>query len=169
MDPNNSRAIRGILVEVINHPSIETGEVMTINAPDWRSEIIEYLKSPTRETESESAKLRIRAARYILIDDVLYKKSFSLPYLRCLRPDEAQYALRDPRRHLWPVYRGSIPLLQDIKTRVLLANNKERLCRFCPTVQQVPKIRQNNAPTSRATFQFHSPFIALFQLRGNMK
>ena len=96
MDPTNSRATRGILVEVVNRLSIEIGEVMTINASDWRSPIIEYLKSPTRETESESEKLRIRAARYILIDDVLYKKSFSLPYLRCLRPDEAQYALRDP-------------------------------------------------------------------------
>ena len=68
---------------------------MIIEAPDWRSPIIEYLKSPTITTESESAKLRIRAARYILIDDVLYKKSFSLPYLRCLGPEEAQYALRE--------------------------------------------------------------------------
>ena len=47
------------------------------------------------ETDSESTKLRIRTARYILIDDILYKKSFSLPYLRCLRPDKAQYALRE--------------------------------------------------------------------------
>ena len=68
---------------------------MIIEAPDWRSPIIEYLKSPTITTESESIKLRIRAARYILIDDVLYKKSFSLPYLRCLGPEEAQYALRE--------------------------------------------------------------------------
>ena len=59
VDPNNSKATSEILVEVINHPSIETGEVMTINAPDWRSAIIEYLKSPTREIELESAKLRI--------------------------------------------------------------------------------------------------------------
>ena len=66
---------------------------MTINAPDWKSPIIEYLKSPTRKTEPESAKLRIRAVRYILIDEVLYKKSFNLPYLRCLGPNEAQYAL----------------------------------------------------------------------------
>ena len=64
---------------------------MTIDAPDWRSPIIEYLKSPIIEIES---KLKIRAARYILVDDILYKKSFSLLYLRCLRLDEAQYALK---------------------------------------------------------------------------
>ena len=53
------------------------------------------MKSPTKETKSESAKLRTRAAKYILIDEVLYKKSFSLPYLLCLGPNEAQYTLRE--------------------------------------------------------------------------
>ena len=110
MDPNDSKAIRGILVEVINRPNIETREVMTINVPDWRSSIIEYLKSPTREIKPESAKLRIRAARYILIDDILYKKSFSLPYLRCLRPDEAQYALREIHKGICGHHMGSLSL-----------------------------------------------------------
>ena len=95
MDPNDSRATRGILVEIINRPSTKKREVMTINVPDWRSPIIEYLKSPTREAEPESAKLRIRAVRYILINEVLYKKSFNLPYLRCLGPDEVQYAISE--------------------------------------------------------------------------
>ena len=45
--------------------------------------------------EPESAKLRIQATKYILIDEVLYKKSFSLPYLKCLGSNEAQYALRE--------------------------------------------------------------------------
>ena len=68
---------------------------MIIEASEWKSPIIEYLKSPTITTKSESAKLRTRAAKYILIDDVLYKKSFRLPYLRCLGPEEVQYALRE--------------------------------------------------------------------------
>ena len=50
---------------------------MIIDAPDSKSSIIEYLKSPTVETNSKSIKLRIRVARYILIDNILYKKSFS--------------------------------------------------------------------------------------------
>ena len=79
IDPRN---IKGIFVEVRNRPSTTTTEeVMIIEAPNWRSPIIEYLKSPTTETESESMKLRIRAAKYILIDGILYKKSFSLSYL----------------------------------------------------------------------------------------
>ena len=52
---------------------------MTIDAPDWRSPIIEYLKSLVIETDSESAKLRIRAAKYIFIDDILYKNLSAFP------------------------------------------------------------------------------------------
>ena len=68
---------------------------MIIEVLDWKSPIIEYLKNPATDTKSESVKLRIRATRYILIDDILYKKSFSFPYLRCLGPDEAHYVLRE--------------------------------------------------------------------------
>ena len=90
VDPDDPRATKGILIETLSRPSTATEKtVMIIEAPNWRSPIIEYLKNPVITTESESAKLRIRASRYILIEDVLYKKSFSLPYLRCLGPEEA--------------------------------------------------------------------------------
>ena len=96
MDPDDPKATKEILIEILSRLSkaIEN-KIMIIEAPDWRSPIVEYLKSPTITTESKSAKLRTRAAKYILIDDVLYKKSFSLPYLRCLGLEEAQYALRE--------------------------------------------------------------------------
>ena len=96
VDPDDPQATKEILIEILNRPStVIEKEIMIIEARDWRSQIIEYLKSPAIATESESTKLRIRAVRYILIDDVLYKKFFSLPYLRCLGPDEAQYTLRE--------------------------------------------------------------------------
>ena len=60
VDPNDLKATRGILIEVIDRPSTTaTEKVMIIEVSDWRSPIIEYLKSPTRETEPESTKLRI--------------------------------------------------------------------------------------------------------------
>ena len=95
VDPDDPQVTKGILIEILSHPStIIEKKIMIIETTDWRSPIIEYLKSPTIATESESTKLRIRAVRYIFIDDILYKKSFSLPYLRCLGPDETQYTLR---------------------------------------------------------------------------
>ena len=41
---------------------------------------------------------------------------------------------RNPRRHLWPTYGRSVPLLQSTKARILLANNKKRLGQFCSKV-----------------------------------
>ena len=55
-----------------------------------------YLKDrKLPEGKEEVKKLRVRSARYVLMDEVLYKRGFSQPYLRCLAPDEANYVLRE--------------------------------------------------------------------------
>ncbi|XP_074360263.1 uncharacterized protein LOC141700377 [Apium graveolens] len=43
----------------------------------------------------EARKLAIRALRYSLIDGILNKRSFVIPYLRCLRLDKARLALEE--------------------------------------------------------------------------
>ena len=58
--------------------------------------IVIYLKDGRLlKDKDETRKLRIKAAKYVLIDEVLYKKGFSQPYLRCLAPDESNYVLRE--------------------------------------------------------------------------
>ena len=37
----------------------------------------------------------MRAMRFVLMDELLNKRCFSQPYLRCLTPDEFHYILRD--------------------------------------------------------------------------
>ena len=59
VDSTDPKAIKGILVEVLNRSSTAKELVMTIDAPDWRNSIIEYLKSLAIEIDSESVKLRI--------------------------------------------------------------------------------------------------------------
>ena len=58
--------------------------------------IISYLKDGSLpKGKDEARRLRVRSARYVLLNDVLYKRGFSQPYLRCLSPDEANYVLRE--------------------------------------------------------------------------
>ena len=58
--------------------------------------IISYLKDGTlSEGKDEARKLRVRSARYVRLNDALYKRGFSQPYLRCLSPNEANYVLRE--------------------------------------------------------------------------
>ena len=82
LDLSDSNSTTGILVEILNQSSIiEEQKVMAIDAPNWRSLIIEYLKSLTARIDSQLIKLKIKATRYTLINEVLYKRSFTLPYL----------------------------------------------------------------------------------------
>ena len=78
-------------------PSIDLPEVQQIEGEEnWMTPIVAYLKDGRLPEERDKArKLRIRSAKYVLIDEVLFKRGFSQPYLRCLALDEANYVLRE--------------------------------------------------------------------------
>ena len=77
--------------------SIDLPEVQQIkDRENWMTPIVSYLKEgKLPEGKDEARKLRVKAARYVLMDEVLYKRGFSQPYLRCLAPDEVNYMLRE--------------------------------------------------------------------------
>ena len=63
---------------------------------NWTSPIVSYLKDGALPKDREEAgKLRVRATKFFLKGEVLYKIGFSQPYLRCLNPNESLYILRD--------------------------------------------------------------------------
>ena len=39
--------------------------------------------------------MKVQATCFVLITNVLYKRVFSRPYLRCLIPDEVDYVMRE--------------------------------------------------------------------------
>ena len=47
------------------------------------------------DKKETARKLKVQAARFVLIKDVLYKRGFSCPYLRCLGNEEADYIKRE--------------------------------------------------------------------------
>ncbi|XP_073120883.1 uncharacterized protein [Henckelia pumila] len=64
--------------------------------PSWKDEIIKYLSEGELPPEQDKArKLRVRAARFTLIDGELYKRGYYQPYLKCLDPDQENYVLRE--------------------------------------------------------------------------
>ncbi|CAL8164129.1 unnamed protein product [Prunus armeniaca] len=47
--------------------------------------ILQFLQNQTLPANlAEARRVRYRSARYLIINDALYKHGFSLPYLRCL-------------------------------------------------------------------------------------
>ena len=58
--------------------------------------IVHYLKEGwLPEDKAEARKIQIRVARFVIIDDLLYKRGYSLPYLRCSNSEEADYMLHE--------------------------------------------------------------------------
>ncbi|GKV13663.1 hypothetical protein SLEP1_g24648 [Rubroshorea leprosula] len=97
---DSSLSSRSVFVEILDEPSFMKPRVMEISTnpdtPSWTDSIVSFLRDGiVPEDRQEAMKLRKKASRYTLVDGVLYKRSFSLPLLRCLNPYEAEYALRE--------------------------------------------------------------------------
>ena len=74
-----------------------------------------YLKDGRlSKAKDEARKLRVRAAKYVLLDEVLYKRGFSQPYLRYLAPDEANYMLREVHKGVYGNHSGARSLIHKV-------------------------------------------------------
>ncbi|XP_074283815.1 uncharacterized protein LOC141608351 [Silene latifolia] len=61
---------------------------------DWRTPYLEWLRyNKVSDDKKEVRGFKMKASRFILIDDILFRKSVAGPYLRCLDKQEAQTVL----------------------------------------------------------------------------
>ncbi|XP_075655257.1 uncharacterized protein LOC142625500 [Castanea sativa] len=92
-EPTNSE----ILMEIQKHPSIEEVPVLSIQSiGGWMAPIVSYLQDGHLPRDSvEARKIKARAARFTILNDTLYKRGFSLPYLKCIDEEEAKYVLHE--------------------------------------------------------------------------
>ena len=64
--------------------------------PLWIEPIIAYLRNdelPKRKTKA--CILRLKATRYILYHDKLYRRGYLMPLLKCIPPTNAEYVMRE--------------------------------------------------------------------------
>ncbi|KAM1041861.1 hypothetical protein ACFX2I_030941 [Malus domestica] len=88
---------RKIHVELLATPSTMAAEVCNLQRGDsWITPIYNFLAHGILPNDKVQAKqIRYKSTRYLIINDQLYKRGFSLPYLRCLTPAEAEIVLRE--------------------------------------------------------------------------
>ena len=108
--------IAGDQIKVQYIPSIDIPKVNQIDGiSNWTTLIVSYLKDELPpEDKEEARKLRGRAANFVLMDKVLYKKGFSQSYLRCLTLDEFHYILRDIYEEAYENHSGARSLVHKI-------------------------------------------------------
>ncbi|KAM1072544.1 hypothetical protein FF1_017793 [Malus domestica] len=83
---------RKIQVELLAALSTMVAEVCNLQQGDsWITPIYIFLAHGTLPNDKVQAmQIRYKATRYLIINDQLYKRSFNLPYLRCLMPTKVK-------------------------------------------------------------------------------
>ena len=77
--------------------------------------LISYLKNGMLSDRMDAArKLKVKASRFVLIKDALYKRDFSHPYLRCLVPEEAEYVMREVHEEIYGNHSGARSLVHKL-------------------------------------------------------
>ena len=109
--------------------------------------ILIYLKDGRLPKDKDKARrLRIKAAKYVLINVVLYKIGFSQPYLRCLAPNELNYVLREVHKESCGNHSGARALVHKVVHTgyywpIIQADAKAyvKMCDQCQRFSNIPK------------------------------
>ena len=93
MGPTNTN----LKIEVQKYQSIEKVLTFAIqNESSWMTPILSFLQDRRLPSDVEEArKVRKRVARFTILNNILYKRGFSIPYLKCINKEEARYILEE--------------------------------------------------------------------------
>ena len=97
--PQDVDHLKVILVEILDSLSIQTiKEPQTVNyattKDSWMTPIIQYLKDGVLPEDKRKARLlRLKATRYTVYDDQLYKRGFSTLLLKYVDLEKGNYIL----------------------------------------------------------------------------
>ena len=105
-----------LVMEEQKHPSIEEAPMLTIQSTNnWMTPIISFLLDGHLPQDTDEAKkIRKRAARFTILNDILYKRGFSMPYLKCVDTNEAKYILQEIHEGVYGDHAGPRSLVSKV-------------------------------------------------------
>jgi len=116
-------------MEVQKRPSIEKVLTFAIQSTNsWMIPIVSFLLDGCLPQDVEEAKkIKKRVARFMILNDILYKRGFSMPYLKCVDvdEDEAKYILEEIHQEVCGDHVGPRSLVSKVI----------RIGYFWPTIQ----------------------------------
>ena len=94
----------------------DRAQMQEINVEEnWTTPLAAYLRSSILpDGKDATRKLKVQASRFMLIRDVLYKRGFFRPYLRCLSYDEANYIMREVHEGICGNHSGARSLVHKL-------------------------------------------------------
>ncbi|XP_059635856.1 uncharacterized protein LOC132278044 [Cornus florida] len=86
--------IQPSIFEELPNPTTQHVNVIPYE-PSWINPIMAFIRNGALpERKDEARKIRSNAAKYAIVRDQLYRRSFSGPYLKCATPAEARQIMR---------------------------------------------------------------------------
>ena len=77
--------------------------------------IVSFLQDGRLPQDTEKAKkIKKRAARFTILNDTLYKRGFSMPYLKCVDEEEAKYVLEEIHKGICGDHAGPRSLVSKV-------------------------------------------------------
>uniref|UniRef100_A0A2N9IAH4 Uncharacterized protein n=1 Tax=Fagus sylvatica TaxID=28930 RepID=A0A2N9IAH4_FAGSY len=103
-------------IKIVRQSSLQATEMNPVHIEvSWMTPIVSYLQGGTLlDNRHEARRLKVRASRFLMLQGTLYKRGFSLPYLRCLAPDEANYVMREIHEGICGDHSGARALQRKI-------------------------------------------------------
>ena len=115
----DGRMDKDLAMEIQKHPSIEEVPTFIIqNGSSWMIPIVSFLQDGhLPQDPNEARKIKKRVAKFTILNDVLYKRGFSMPYLKCVDDDKAKYILEEIHERICGDHAGPRSLVSKaIKT-----------------------------------------------------
>ena len=139
---------KNLTMEVQKHPNIEevpTLAIQSINS--WMTPIILFLQDGHLPQDAgEAKKIKKRAARFTVLNDTLYKRGFSMPYLKCVDEDEAKYILEEIHEGIYGDHASPRSLVSKvIRTGYFwptMQADAVELVKRCDKCQQLGKVQR---------------------------
>jgi hypothetical protein len=95
--------------------------------PEWARDIIQFLRNGLLPEDKVAARrVKIQTARFCLLGEILYKRGYSEPLLKCLSKAESNYVLRE-------IHKG---VCEDHSGGRMLAQKTIRAGYFWPTIKK---------------------------------
>jgi hypothetical protein len=117
-----------VFFEIIKEPSIKEEKVKIVSVletPDWRVEIMTYLRGHYEpQGELEEKRLKQRARGYAIVNEELYKSGVTELWLRCITSEKGIELLKEIHSGFWCTHRHKSPSRHCNKARILLAYHK---------------------------------------------
>ena len=77
--------------------------------------ILTYIKTSNLPLDPTKArKVKIRSSKFTILNDQLYKRGFSQPYLKCLDPRDAKNVLREIHEGVCGNHSGPRSLIKQV-------------------------------------------------------